>query len=105
MMALVGMPVALRRCGISLLHQRMMMEALQTMGSLHFKFRFPNDPLKVSEVSDKLAKAVDDWTHQRFRDFGGHLGGLMRELIFMTINPKLIGKYSVDKHGVLQRTM
>jgi len=105
MVALMGLPVAMRRCGISLLHQKMLMEAIQTMGSLHFKFRFPNDRIPVSDVSNKLAKAVDDWTNQRFRKFGTHLGGLMREMIFMTINPQLIGKYSVDEHGILQRTM
>merc|ERR1719163_256045 len=94
--------MALSRCGISQDMQTTFMEAIKTLNDLKVQFHIPHaahgtDP--VTEVTEKMAKAVEAWTNWDFEGFGVQLGELFRDLVMLAFPQK----YSVDASGRLRR--
>lgn len=101
MQALWLLPTALQKCNINPQAQHMMLEAIQTMGHVHVKAKFPNDKINTQDGTLKVGKAVKAWTNWDFKGFGSELGKLLREFVMLGF-PK---KYSVDHAGRLHRTL
>jgi len=101
MMALMMLPAALQKCGMSPDTQSMLLEAIQSLGNVHVNFSFPEDRLKADKVTEEVAKAVEAWTDFDFVTFGRQLGMMLREFVMLAF-PK---KYYVDTSGHLQRDL
>jgi len=99
MMALMQLPTALANCNINADAQRMILEALQTMGHVHMKVKFPDDKIDAKDGTEKVAKAMEAWTNWDFSEFGMELGKLLREFIMLA--PVFNQKYSMDSEGRL----
>jgi hypothetical protein len=101
MIAMMQLPMALEKCGLSMGMQNMFMEAVKTLGNLQVHFAFPTDDFQAADATKKMAKAVEAWTNWNFEKFGSELGKLLRELVMMAFPQQ----YSVDASGRLQKAM
>jgi len=106
MIAMMQFPMALSKCGVNQQMQDTFMEAIKSLGDIRVQFQFPSTPLtgatatgEATEVTDKMAKAVQAWTNWNFEKFGFELGTLLRELVMLAFPQK----YSIDARGRLQR--
>jgi len=105
MIAMMQFPLALSNCGVSQEMQSTFMEAIQSLNALKVQFHMPADSNmagvtdQATEVTNKMAKAVEAWTNWDFEGFGFQLGELLRELVMLAFPQK----YSVDASGRLRR--
>jgi hypothetical protein len=101
MIALMQLPTALQRCNIDAETQGMLMESIQTLGDLKVDMKFPKGRVTIDEISKQMAKAVEAWTEWHFKEFGDHVGVMLREFVLMVYPVK----YSVDENGHLRRQL
>jgi hypothetical protein len=101
MMALMELPSTLQRCNVDEDTEVMLMEAIQTLGQLKFHTSFPRGRLKVKEVMERMARAVQAWTNWDFKEFGKQVGMMLREFLLKFFPLR----YSVDAHGYLHRQL
>jgi hypothetical protein len=101
MVALMQLPAALQKCDVDAETQGMFMESIQTLGQVQVHMSFPQGRTTLDEISNRMAKAVEDWTDWHFEKFGKEMGIMLREFILM-VYPM---KYSVDKDGRLRRQL
>jgi len=97
MVAMMQVPMALNKCGVSQQMQGMLMEAIKSLQGLNVDFRFPHHHVTGQETAERMAKAVDAWTRWDFEKFGYELGKLFRELVMLAFPQK----YSIDASGKL----
>jgi len=97
-MSMFNLQLALQQCGISPQQEAFLIDALGS-GHLHAKVIVPQMRVKGDEISAAAARAIQDWEHQQWYDFGTELGGLLREIVLITFPQK----YSVDESGKLRR--
>lgn len=100
MVAMMQIPMALQKCGVSPDMQRMLMEAIQFLQGLKVHFDFPGQPVNGEEATELMAKAVQAWTDWDFEKFGYELGLLFRQLVMLAFPQK----YSIDASGKLWLT-
>lgn len=101
LMAVMRLPMAFTKCGVDPEMESMMLESFKTFKELSITFTFPDDKIKADTATEKVALAVEAFTHWRFKEFGKELGKLFRELLLLAL-PK---KYSVDDTGRLRRQL
>jgi len=101
LMAVMRLPMAFTKCGVDPEMESMMLEAFKTFKELSVTFTFPDDKIKADTATEKVALAVEAFTHWKFKEFGYELGKLFRELLLLAL-PK---KYSVDDTGRLRRQL
>lgn len=101
LLAMMRIPMVFTKCGVDPEVEEMMIEAMQTLGSLRVTFKFPDDKIKADKAADKVAEAVKAFTKGNFRKFGIELGKLFRELLLLALPEK----YSVDSSGHLRRNL
>merc|ERR1719352_1684534 len=73
----------LSRCNLGLDKIKMFKEMMKSPKGIHFKFQFPSDSVGARDVTRKMAAAVKDWGEHEYKDFGHHLGGFLREVVFL----------------------
>jgi len=95
--AMMQMPLALSKCGVTEDMQRMLTEAIKSLQSLNVRVGIPHHQITGKEATEMMAKAVQAWTHWDFERFGFELGTLFRELVMLAFPEK----YSVDASGRL----
>jgi|ERR1712192_122167 len=83
MKSLIGFPTMLTRCNLGFDKLKMFQEAMKSPKGLHFKFQFPSDDVGARDVTRKMASAIKDWGNHDYKDFGHHLGGFAREVVFL----------------------
>jgi len=113
MVAMMQFPMALSKCGMAADMQDEFMEAIKTLADVKVQVRLPDhrfrevtDQAKTFETTEKMAKAVADFTNWDFEGFGYEIGMMLRELVMLAFpqqTPAYAGKYSMDATGKLQR--
>jgi hypothetical protein len=101
MIALLQLPMALRRCDVDQETQGMLMEAIQTLANLKVHLSFPRGKLQMKEITERMAQAVEAWTKWNFKEFGREIGVMLREFVLL-MYPR---RYSVDESGRLRRQL
>lgn len=102
LLAFMRVPTALTRCGLmDSDSEDMFHEALSTLGSIRFNFKFPDDKIQADKATEQVALAIKFFSKREFKLFGKELGKLFRGLLLLAFP----SKYSVDSSGRLQRNL
>lgn len=99
--ALIKMPGALRRCGLSQDQEAMLLRSLKALQGLELRLDAQGQTLDNKEVSVNLLQTVEDWQARRWREFGKDLGKLLQELVILVFPQE----YTTDYSGRLQRQL
>lgn len=72
---MMGIPPALRKCGVSEQQELMILDSLSSMGKgMSMKFRMPKGHMGKREVGTIFNATITDWSAFRWFDFGQGLG-------------------------------